>query len=124
MNRQDRIQIKRILVLQSFWTVLCSAIPTLWDPWIGRSAGIGAGIALVANGLFAYSLFRPYRACELPALARQVYGAAFLKVIISLILFGTAFAMIDQLSIPSLLLAYGIAQIGSPMLASFWTAKR
>ena len=120
----DGEQVKRILILQLVSAIIFSILASLWGFWIGRSAGIGAGIALITNGLFAYQLFRPYRAGALSALSRQIYGAAFLRIILALVLFGIAFSTVERLSMPTLIIAYAIVQLFPPMVASFWKSER
>lgn len=116
-------QVKRILVLQLVSAIVLSIVASLWGAWIGRSAGIGAGIAFAANGLFAYRLFRPDRADALHSLRRRVYGAVFLKITLALLLFGIALSTVEPLSVPILILAYAAVQLFPPMIASFWKRK-
>ncbi len=124
MMDRDRGQVKRILILQGVSAIILSIGAGTWGLWVGWSAGIGAAIALMTNGVFAAQLFRPYRADALPALARQIYGAAVRKMILALLLFGSVFSTAERLSIPVLILAYGVVQLFPPMLVSFWKSER
>lgn len=118
MQQADAAQAKRYLKFQA---LLGLAVVVLAMPLGGAaalSAAIGAGACLVANALFAASVFRGYRAQQPEQLLLRIYGAEVLKVALILGAFVLAFATIEGLDLPVLLGAYLITQVIAPIVAA------
>lgn len=82
------------------------------------SAGIGAGVCLLANWVFAARVFRRYHAQRPDELVLRMYGAEIVKIGLILALFGLAFATLEDLNLPALLGAYFAVQVLPALLAS------
>ena len=79
---------------------------------------IGAGSCLVANALFAVSVFRGYRAQEPERIVLRFYGAELAKIALILALFAVALTMIEGLNVPVLLVSYLVTQVASHLIAA------
>jgi len=84
---------------------------------------IGSGVCLLANGLFAASVFRAYRAQHPERLLLRMYGAEAAKLALIVGLFVVAFVTRDGLNIPALLAAYLVTQVASTLIAAQWDAQ-
>jgi len=85
---------------------------------VALSVLIGAGSCLVANALFAASVFRGYRAQEPERILLRFYGAELAKIVVILALLAIALAMIDSLIAPVLLGAYLVTQVAASLIAA------
>ncbi|MGD8207118.1 MAG: ATP synthase subunit I [Chromatiales bacterium] len=82
------------------------------------SAAIGAAVCLLANWIFAYRVFRRYRAQQPGKIVVHMYGAEVLKIAVVLASFSLAFAYVEDLSLPALLGAYFAVQVLPAVFAS------
>ena len=117
MQPSHALPVKRLLRAQ-FYTGLAAiavAAPFGWSALL--AASIGVGVCLLANGVFAFWVFRKYRAQEAGALVMRMYSAEIAKIAMILILFAAAFALVDGLNLPALLGAYLAVQVLSPLFA-------
>jgi len=117
----DALQAKRVLSIQIVMALALSAVALFFGGIVAASVLIGAGVCTLANGAFAFMIFRRYRAQEPGLLVMRFYGAEIGKIAIVLLLFATAFALIDGLNLPALLGAYFVVQVFPALLASGWT---
>ena len=85
---------------------------------VALSVLIGAGSCLVANALFAASVFRGYRAQDPERILLRFYGAELAKIVVILALLAIALAMIDSLIAPVLLGAYLVTQVAASLIAA------
>ncbi len=118
----DALQAKRVLSIQIAMTLGLSAVMLYFGGIVAASVLIGAGVCTLANGVFAFLIFRRYRAQEPGLLVMRFYGAELGKIAIVLALFAAAFVLIDGLSLPALLGAYFVVQVFPAILASGWTS--
>ena len=82
--------VKKILTSQLVIALLLAAGLTVLGPGYGLSGLIGGLIAAVANGVFAFWVFRPYGAQHTGKLISRFYGAEILKMaIIAMAFLGT-----------------------------------
>lgn len=84
---------------------------------------IGSGVCLLANGLFAASVFRQYRAQHPERLLLRMYRAEAAKLALIIGLFVVAFVTLDGLNIPALLAAYLVTQVASTLIAAQWKTQ-
>ena len=117
----DALQAKRVLSIQIVMALALSAVALFFGGIVAASVLIGAGVCTLANGVFAFMIFRRYRAQEPGLLVMRFYGAEIGKIAIVLLLFAAAFALIDGLNLPALLGAYFVVQVFPALLASGWT---
>ncbi len=117
----DALQAKRVLSIQVVMTLVLSATALFFNGITAASVLIGGGVCTLANGAFAFMIFRRYRAQEPGLLVMRFYGAEIGKIAIVLLLFAAAFALIDGLNLPALLGAYFVVQVFPALLASGWT---
>ncbi|MGB5832600.1 MAG: ATP synthase subunit I [Thiohalocapsa sp.] len=82
------------------------------------SAGLGAGICLLANWAFALRVFRQYRAQQPGELVMRMYGAEIIKIAMILGAFSVAFATVEDLNLLALLGAYFAVQVLPALFAS------
>jgi ATP synthase protein I len=118
MQQAHAAQAKRYLKFQA---LLGLAVVVLVLP-LGRDAAvsalIGVGTCLIANALFAASVFRGYRAQEPERLLLRIYGAEVVKLALILGTFTLAFATVDGIHLPVLLGAYLVTQVVAPIVAA------
>lgn len=84
---------------------------------VALSALLGGAISTLTNALFAYWVFRDYRAQAPAALVLRIYGAEGLKLALSLALFVLVFFVVVPLSPPALFGAYLVVQVLPTLLA-------
>ncbi|WP_295584217.1 ATP synthase subunit I [uncultured Lamprocystis sp.] len=118
MQQADALLAKKTLQVQVILglSALLIAIPFGWEMVI--SVMIGVGSCLFANFLFAVLVFRGYRAQEPGRLLLNIYGAEVAKLVVLIGLFGVAFATLDGLNVPALLVAYLVIQVASTLIAA------
>ena len=123
MQQPDVLQAKRVLATQLGLTLILSAVALPFGGLVALSVLIGGGICLLANALFAFWVFRQYRAQEPGSLVLRFYGAEIFKLSLILGLFALAFATIEGLNLPALLAAYFAVQVLPAVFASSMGAR-
>lgn len=118
LGQPDRIQLKRLLMWQVVLALLAVLIALPFGVTALKSAGIGAGVCLLANWVFAQRVFRRYRAQQPGELVVRMYGAEVVKIVLILAFFAVAFATIETLNLPALLGAYFAVQVLPALLAT------
>lgn len=124
MQQADARLVRRLLKVQAIVGLLTVALALPFGGPVVLSALIGAGTCLLANALFAASVFRGYRAQEPERLLLRIYGVEVAKVAVILGVFTTAFATIEGLNLPVLLGAYLVTQMVAPIVAVQLGARR
>ena len=124
MQQPDVLQAKRVLVVQLALTLVLAAAALPFGISVALSVLIGAAVCLLANSLFAYWVFRQYRAQDPGSLLVRFYGAEVAKLSLVLALFALAFTLSEGLNLPALLLAYFAVQVLPAIFASSWGAGR
>lgn len=105
------MQLKRLLLWQAVFALLAVLVALPFGAVALKSAGIGAGVCLLANWVFAQRVFRRYRAQQPGDLVLRMYGAEIVKIVLILASFALAFATIEHLNLPALLGAYLAVQV-------------
>ena len=118
MQQPDEPQIKRILRAQLIIGLIAIIAAVPFGSSAALSALIGVVVCLLANMLFAFWVFRKYRAQEAGLLVMRMYGAEIAKIALILVLFAIAFTTIEGLNLPALLGAYFAVQVLSPLFAT------
>ena len=118
----DRRQLKRLLWWQLILALGCQVLALPFGIAVTISVAIGAGACITANWLHAWWVFRDYRASRPGAVAGRMYAGEIIKIVVVLLIFGFAFASIDELNLPALLLTYFAVQVVPALLASRPTA--
>lgn len=118
MTKSDAQQAKKILLSQLALALSLGLVGLLFNEIIALSALIGASASAIATALFAFWVFRSYRAQQADLLVMRFYSAEILKILLVLGIFAAAFVTIDGLNIPALLGAYFIAQVLPALMAS------
>lgn len=118
MRQPDAAQAKKVLTIQVGMTLALTALALLFNESVALSVLIGAGVCALANAVFAYTVFRRYRAQEPGVLVMRFYGAEIVKLVLILALFATAFATVEGLNVLALLGAYFMVQVLPALLAS------
>lgn len=123
MQQADALLAKKTLQVQVILglSALLIALPFGWQ--VVMSVMIGVGSCLFANSLFAVLVFRGYRAQEPGRLLLNIYGAEVVKLVVLVGLFGVAFATLDGLNVPALLVAYLVIQVASTLIAAQLSAR-
>lgn len=124
MQQPGVLQAKRILIVQLGMTLVLTAAVLPFGKSIALSVLIGAGVCVLANSVFALGVFRKYRAQESGSLVALFYAAEIVKLFVILALFAVAFATIEGLNLPALLIAYFAAQVLPAVFASGWDARK
>jgi len=118
MHQPDVLQVKGILFGQLILTLVLIAAALPFGVSIVLSVLVGAGICLLASALFAFWVFRHYRAQDAGAIVMRFYGAEVVKLFLVLGLFAVAFATSKDLNLPVVLAAYFAVQMLPPLFAS------
>jgi ATP synthase protein I len=118
MQQAEARLVRRILRVQAMIGLGAAALALPLGSSVALSVLIGAGSCLVANALFAASVFRGYRAQEPERILLRFYGAELAKIVVILALLAIALAMIDSLVAPVLLGAYLVTQVAASLIAA------
>jgi ATP synthase protein I len=118
MQQAEARLVKRILRVQAMIGLGAAALALPLGSSVALSVLIGAGSCLVANALFAASVFRGYRAQDPERILLRFYGAELAKIVVILALLAIALAMIDSLIAPVLLGAYLVTQVAASLIAA------
>lgn len=118
MHQPDALQARQILRVQLILGLAITALSLPFGVSAALSALLGAGSCFLANALFAAWVFRGYRAQDPARLVMRFYGAEVAKIALVLGIFAVAFATLDELKVPVLLVAYFAVQVGSAPIAA------
>ncbi|MGQ9658852.1 MAG: ATP synthase subunit I [Thermochromatium sp.] len=118
MPQPNAPQARQILKIQSIFGVILTIIALPFGSPVAISVLIGAGTGGLANALSAVWVFRSYRAQMPERLVLRFYGAEVAKIALILVLFGVAFAIYDELNMPSVLGAYLLVQVIPTLVAT------
>lgn len=103
MRSIDEALVRKALLYQVGLTLLVAAGLVFTGAEHGYSALIGGGIATVANGLFAWWVFQPYRAQQPGHVVARMYGAELAKLAFVALAFVGVFLWVEPLSVAALL---------------------
>jgi len=117
MQQQGAQRAKNVLVVQLALAPVLTAIALPFGLPVALSVLIGASVCLIAHSVFAFQIFRRYRAQDPQSLVVWFYGAELVKLALALGLFFLAFVTIEGLSWPALLGAYFAVQVLSAVFA-------
>ncbi|WP_052469770.1 ATP synthase subunit I [Thiolapillus brandeum] len=113
----DRQRIRKLLMVQG--ALLCAV--TLAALFLGKAAALsaflGGGTALLANALFAFWVFMPYRAQQPGALVTRFYAAEIGKLVLVGLSFAVIFIWLRPLNAAALFVSFFLVQVVSPVLA-------
>jgi ATP synthase protein I len=123
MQQPDALQAKRVLAIQLALTLVLSAVALPFGLYVALSVLMGGAVCLLANAVFAFWVFRQYRAQEPASLVMRFYGAEIVKLSLVLGLFAVAFTMIEGVNLPAMLIAYFAVQVLPVIFASGWGAR-
>ena len=119
MLRASTAQVRRILVIQLFATILISAICLAFG-WLYAWSSLAGGMtATLGNTYFAWKVFARQKEATAEQILVTYYGAEVGKVILTVMLFTAAIVMIKPLSMATLVVAY-VLNYMIPLLASFF----
>ncbi len=123
MLKTSTTQIKKILILQFVVSIFAGLLSLFFGQSVAISVFAGAGIASLANSYFAWKVFYKAKSAADNAQPAQIltayYGAEVGKIILTVMLFVTAFSAIKQLNVVALMSAYLFITM-IPMLVSFF----
>jgi ATP synthase protein I len=122
MHQPEALQAKRVLIAQFALTLALPAVAYPFDERIALSVLIGAGVCLIATAVFAFWVFRRYSAQRPDLLVMRFYGAEIVKLAMVLGLLALAFATVQGLNLPALLVAYFVVQVLPTVFAPKWGA--
>lgn len=123
MHPSDASQAKRVLIAELALTLVLTATAIPFGTLVALSVLIGAGTCFLASAIFAFGVFRNYRAQQPDALVTRFYAAEVAKLAVVLGLFGLAFATVGNLNVPVLLAAYLAVQVLPAVFASSTGAR-
>jgi len=123
MLKTSTAQIKKIIILQFVMSGLAGLLGLFFSQSMAVSVFTGAIIASIANSYFAWKVFYKAKSAANDAQPAQIlttyYGAEVGKIILTVMLFVTAFNAIKQLNVIALMCAYLFITM-IPMLVSFF----
>ncbi len=119
MLKTSTTQIKKIVFIQ-FTTSLMTGVLSwlIIQPW-AMSVFAGAIIASLSNAYFAWKVFSKQKEAKSTEILVTYYGAEVGKIILTVMLFVTAFNVIKPLNIVALMCAYLFITL-IPVFASFF----
>ena len=117
MQTPDRKRAMRLLRYQAFMLVLATLGAGVFGAEEAWSALLGGSIALLANVIFAWLLFAPYRAAEPGKLMTRFYLAEVLKLVFVGLAFAAVFMWMRPPGVAALFVAFFMVQVVSPLLA-------
>jgi len=100
-----------LLSRQAIVALVIAGLGLLISKTVAVSAILGGGIATLSNAVFAYWIFKRYRADQLQVLMARFYGAEVAKIGLALGLFSLAFVYVKPLNLPALFGAYLVVQV-------------
>jgi ATP synthase protein I len=124
MQQPDVLLAKRILVTQLALTLVLTIVALIFGTSVALSVLLGAAVCLLANAIFAFLVFRQYRAQDPAVVVGRFYGAEVVKLSLILGLFAIAFATKAGINPPALLVAYFAVQVLPAVVASTWNGGR
>jgi ATP synthase protein I len=124
MRQPDALHAKRVLVAQLALALVVTAAALPFGISVALSVLIGAAVCLLASTLFAFWVFRQYRAQDPGSIVARFYGAEIVKLFVVFGLFVVAFAAIRDLNLPALLFSYFAVQVLPAVIASGWGARK
>ncbi len=123
MLKTSTAQIKKIVFLQFVMSIFAGLLGLFFSQSVAVSVFAGAIIASLGNSYFAWKVFYKARSAAKDAQPAQIlstyYGAEVGKIILTVMLFVTAFNAIKQLNVIALMCAYLFITM-IPMLVSFF----
>lgn len=123
MQQQGAQRAGNVLIVQLALAPILTLAALPFGLPVALSVLIGASVCLVANAVFAFQVFRRYRAQDPQLLVVRFYGAELIKLSLALGLFFVAFTAIEGLNWPALLGAYFAVQVLSAIFAPDWNAR-
>ena len=102
MRRSDEQLIRKALLAQALLTLVLAAALLAVGRVESISGLIGGFIATVANAIFAFWVFGPYRAQQTGKLVAQLYGAELIKLLVVALAFIGVFSWVRPVSAPAL----------------------
>lgn len=123
MLKTSTAQIKKIIMLQFVMSVFAGLLGLFFSQSVAIAVFTGAIIASLANAYFAWKVFYRAKSAANDAQPAKIlttyYGAEVGKIILTVMLFVTAFNAIKQLNVIALMCAYLFITM-IPMLVSFF----
>jgi ATP synthase protein I len=116
MQLSGNNQIRTIVVLQFGAAAIIGLGLLIFGLSVALSGFIGALIAAVANGYFAYRSFDHYRAQEPGKIAGRMFGAEIQKLIMTGFMFGLTIVTFESVNIGLLLGCYLFVQVVVPII--------
>jgi len=124
MQQPDVLQVRGILLGQLALTLVLVTAALPFGVSVTLSVLVGGGVCLLASSVFAFWVFRQYRAQDPGALVMRFYGAEVIKLFLVLGLLTAAFTTSKGLSLPAVLVGYFAVQTLPAIFASGWDAAR
>ena len=123
MLKTSTAQIKKIIMLQFVMSIFAGLLGLFFSQSVAIAVFTGAIIASLANAYFAWKVFYRAKSAANDAQPAKIlttyYGAEVGKIILTVMLFVTAFNAIKQLNVIALMCAYLFITM-IPMLVSFF----
>lgn len=110
----------RMIGLQIALTMMLAALGFLWSAATLVSILVGGGICILANAVFAATVFGRYEAAKPRVLVGRIIGAEIGKLVLVAGFFVFVFARWEGLNVPVMLAAYFAAQVLPVMVAPYW----
>lgn len=117
MLAKDRLNAKRVLLVQLSLALAASAVAMLFGPWVAASAVCGGLASLLPNAVFAWWLFAPYSAAKPGQLLGRAYLAELIKLVLTALIFAAVFVWLKPVNLAALFGAFLIVQVLAPLLA-------
>ena len=118
MLKVSTTQIKRIVFIQFAASLIAGLLSLLINESWALSVLAGAMIASLSNAYFAWKVFSRQKETESAQILTTYYGAEVGKIILTVMLFVTAFNVIKPLNVVAMMGAYLIITL-IPVIASF-----
>ncbi|RDH82719.1 MAG: hypothetical protein DIZ80_10595 [endosymbiont of Galathealinum brachiosum] len=118
MLKTGTTQIKKIVFIQFAASLMAGFVTWLIYPSLAISVLTGSLIASLTNVYFAWKVFSRQKEAKSSEILVTYYGAEVGKIILTVMLFVTAFSVIKPLNVVAMMGAYLIITL-IPVIASF-----
>jgi len=98
----DKRLVSRSLLAQATLTLVLALVLAAFGAVPAYSGLIGGGVATAANGVFAFWVFRPYRAQQAGRIVSRFFGAEIAKMALIALAFTAVFLWVQPLSVAAL----------------------
>lgn len=100
--------IKQIVFWQSLFAVVITTVIWQWNKTAALAIFYGAAIFVIPNSYFVWHSFRYIGAAQTKLIARSIYKGQAAKFVLTIVMFGTLFKLVNPASVWLVFVSYGL----------------